>query len=259
MSKLNGGPPIASSLARGPREFALILKEDPDLAEGLSELDRGAAISLFRAPVLHVSGPRWDPPAIDPATTFGLLVLEGLIGRRVSLGRAVSTELLSVGDILRPWEETLWEMIPAQQEWRIFTSTRLAVLDERITALIGRRPQLLVNFSSRLIRRARASTYLTVVSHLPRVEDRVLATLWHIASAWGRVTSDGVRIPFRITHEVIGEIVGAHRPSVTVAMQTLQARGVLLRAQGGGYVLIGDPPDWGAAEDEAASPAVRAG
>src|SRR5205807_7363295 len=119
---------------------------------------------------------------------------------------------------------------------------RLAILDERVTALIGRRPQLLVNFSERLLRRARAATYLMVVSHLPRVEDRVLATLWHIASSWGRVTPDGVCIPFRLTHEVLGEIVGAHRPSITVAMQTLQSRGQLRRSASGSYVLIGDPP-----------------
>lgn len=228
-------------------EFSLILKEDPDLGQGLSPADRSAAVSLFRAPVVHASGPRWAPPGNSDEASFGLLVLDGLIGRRVRIGRAVGTELLSAGDIMRPWEEPIeWEMIPPELDWRIFQSARLAVLDARITALIGRRPQLIVNFSGRLLRRARAANYLMVVSHLPRVEDRVLATLWHVGSCWGRVTRQGVSIPFRLTHEVLGEIVGAHRPSVTVAMQTLQARGRVQRTHAGGFILIGDPPEWNA-------------
>ena len=233
--------------SRVQSEFALILREDPDLGQGLSPADRSAATSLFRAPMLHVNGPRWEPPDYPPATTYGLLVLDGLIGRRVKIGRAVGTELLSSGDILRPWDEPVaWEMIPPELEWRIFAPARLAVLDDRITALIGRRPQLIVNFSERLLRRARAANYLMVVSHLPRVEDRVLATLWHVASCWGRVTPHGVSIPFRLTHEVLGEIVGAHRPSVTVAMQTLTGRGQVKRTPDGGFLLVGDPPEWNA-------------
>lgn len=71
----------------------------------------------------------------------------------------------------------------------------------------------------------------------------MLATLWHIASTCGKVTPDGVSIPFRITHEVLGEIVGAHRPSVTVAIQTLETRGKLIRAAGTGFILTGAAPE----------------
>lgn len=228
---------------------ALILREDPDLAQGLTDVDRRAAFSLFRATVHHVPGPTWEPSELDRGSSFGYLILDGLLGRRVRIGRTVGTELLSYGDIVRPWDEPpIWELIPAELDWRVFTPVRVAVLDERITALIGRRPQLLVNFSERLLRRVRAASYLMVASHLPRVEDRVLATLWHLASCWGRVTAEGVCIPFRLTHELLGEIVGAHRPSVTVAMQNLQSRGLLLRREDGRYCLVGEPPQWRSAE-----------
>ena len=144
-------------------------------------------------------------------------------------------------------------MVPPQLDWRVFAPARVAVLDERLTTLIGRRPQLTVNFSGRLLRWARSATYLMVVSHLPRVEDRVHATLWHLGSNWGKVTPNGVCIPFRLTHEVLGEIVGAHRPSVTVAMQTLQARDQLTRNAEGNYVLVGDPPEWNTGAEIAAA------
>ena len=159
-------------------ELAFVLKEEPDLADGLSPSDRRAAVAAFRARVITVGRPRWEPPELDPATTYGLLVLEGLIGRRVRIGPAVGTELLSCGDILRPWDEpTLWGMIPPELDWRVFRPTRLAVLDEQITTLIGRRPQLVVNFSSRILRRARSVAYIMAISHHTRVEDKLLVTL----------------------------------------------------------------------------------
>lgn len=48
----------------------------------------------------------------------------------------------------------------------------------------------------------------------------------------------------RLTREVLGEILGAQRPSVTIAMQRLQQRRQVKRTRDGGYLLIGDPADW---------------
>lgn len=192
--------------------------------------------------MIETTSARWEPPVYDPSTTYGLLVLDGLLGRRLRVGAAVGTELLGCGDILRPWDEpTVWGMVPPELDWRVFRPMRLAVLDERVTRLIGRRPQLVINFSSRLIRRARSVSYLLAVSHQPRVEDKLLATLWHLASSWGRVTPQGISIPFRLTHEVLGEIVGAKRPSVTTALRRLASLGVVVRGQDGGYLLLGSP------------------
>lgn len=226
-------------------QSAYILEEDPELGEALPPDVLANATRLFRAPVIIVDRPRWEPPALDPKATYGLLVLDGLIGRRVRVGRGVSTELLGWGDVLRPWDEPcLWNLIPPELDWRVFRPTRLAVLDERITRLIGRRAELLIAFSSRLFRRARHAEYMMAVSHLQRVDQKVLATLWHMASTWGRVTPEGVYLPLRLTHEVLGEIIGAQRPSVTMAMQRLHQRGEVIRTQQGGYLLTGSPTDW---------------
>ncbi len=234
-----------SQAVAGNGEVVFVLKAEPELANGLSAEDRVAATRASRARVITASRPRWEPPDFDPSTTYGLLVLDGLLGRRLRVGPAVGTELLSCGDILRPWDEpTLWGMIPPELDWRVFRPTRLAVLDERITTLIGRRPQLVVNFSGRLLRRTRSVAYIMALSHHTRVEEKLLATLWHLASSWGRVTSDGVVVPFRVTHEVLGEILGAKRPSVTMALRRLQDQNLVRREPNGGYLLLTDPPDW---------------
>jgi CRP/FNR family transcriptional regulator, cyclic AMP receptor protein len=236
--------PLPNPRPGDPTTRCRILDFDPDLADGLAPADREAATRALVAPVLEVSVARWEPPVFEPESTFGLLVLDGLLGRRVRVGSAVATELLSCGDILRPWEEpALWGMIPPELDWRVFRPARLAVLDERVTSVMGRRPQLVVNFSARLLRRARSAAYLMAISHQTRVDDKLLATLWHLAVSWGRVTSAGVRIPFRLTHEVLGEIIGAQRPSVTLALGRLAAAGKLQRDPDGAIVLIGDPLD----------------
>ena len=189
------------------------------------------------APVIELHGPHWEPAESDPYA-YGLLILDGLIGRRLRVGRAVATELLSCGDIVRPWEEELlWGLSEPVLDWRVFHTTRIAILGADITTLIGRRPQLVVNFSSRLLRRVRSAAYLMAVSHQTRVEDRLMETLWYLADAWGKVTPRGVRIPFRITHEVLSEILGAQRPSVTTAFRSLTDQGLVGREPDGTFVL----------------------
>jgi hypothetical protein len=237
--------PTSPDGRRRGQQVAFILAEDPELGEGLPPNVRRAATDALRARVILVNRPRWQPPDLDARTSYGLLVLDGLIGRRIRIGRAVSTELLSAGDILRPWEEPcLWSLIPPEVDWRVFRPTRVAILDERITKIICARPELVIAFSGRLFRRARHAEYIMAISHLPKVEHKLLATLWHLASNWGRVTPQGVYIPFRLTHEVLGEILGAKRPSVTTAMAQLQRRGDVAIGAGGGYLLKGNPTDW---------------
>jgi CRP/FNR family cyclic AMP-dependent transcriptional regulator len=223
---------------RRPPTRVRLLEQDPDLGEGLSEADMAAATRAFVVPVLAVTGPSWQPPGLDPGNSYGLLILDGLVGRRVRVGRAVATELLSSGDIVRPWEEELpWGLNETQLDWRVFQPTRLAVLGGDVTTLIGRRPQLVVNFSSRLLRRARSAAYLMAVSHQTRVEHRLLETLAYLAGIWGRVTPRGTRIPFRITHEVLSEILGAQRPSVTTAFSRLVEQGLVSREPDGTFLL----------------------
>jgi CRP-like cAMP-binding protein len=157
-----------------------------------------------------------------------------------------ATEVVGPTDIIRPWETDLVpSVLPAAADWRVLHDAQVALLDGRATAVIGRWPELTAAIGGRLLRRARSLAYLMAAQHFVRVEDRLLAALWHLASMWGKVTPQGTVVPFRLTHEMLGNLIGAQRPTTTTAVRSLTERGRLLRDARHYYVLLGDPPDWG--------------
>jgi CRP/FNR family transcriptional regulator, cyclic AMP receptor protein len=229
---------------RPSRETVYLLREDPDLGAALSPSDRERFERLLQAPAIQVRGSTWQPPAGNHDGFYGLLVLGGLLARRLRLGDATSIELLGRGDVLRPWQDPPETAIQAHVDWRVLAPARLALLDERITRWIGLRRELTLALAARLVRRSHATAYLNAIAHVKRVEERLLAMLWHVATNWGHVTPQGVRIPFRLTHEVLGELVGAHRPSVTIGLGKLRERGDVARTEDGKLLLPGEPPVW---------------
>ncbi len=221
-----------------------LLEADPELSEALRPVDRERLRGLLPAHVLTVEKGSWTPPALEPGS-LGLLVLSGLMTRRVYVGLASSSELVGQGDILRPAEDGLIsEVTPHTAVWRVLSETEIAVIDRRATRLLGGSPDLSAAIAARLLRRARCLAYLMAAQHLRRADDALLATLWHVAAMWGKVTLDGVVLPFRFTHDALAEIIGARRPTVTIAVRSLESQGRLRREPRGRWLLLGDPPEW---------------
>ena len=79
------------------------------------------------------------------------------------------------------------------------------------------------------------------IVHQARVDTRLHMLFWHLAGRWGRVRSDGVVVPLRLTHTTLAELVAARRPTVTSALTDLARRGVI-RPVENGWLLSGDPP-----------------
>jgi hypothetical protein len=75
------------------------------------------------------------------------------------------------------------------------------------------------------------------ICQLPRVEQRVLALLWHLAERFGRMAPDGVVLDLRLKHRLIGELVGAQRPTISLALATLLEEGLVRRRPGGALLL----------------------
>lgn len=221
-----------------------LLREDPDLGENMPAEARQQATELIRARVFRVPTGTWDPPEIDHGT-IGLLILDGLMVRILRLGKVSSSEMVGPSDVIRPWETDLIpSLVPSVTSWRVLEPGQVALLDARVTALIGRYPELCAAVAGRFLRRARSLAYLMAAQHFVRVEDRLLATLWHLASMWGRVTPRGTVVPFRLTHEMLAGIIGAQRPTTTTSIRSLIEQGRIAREDGRRYVLLGEPPDW---------------
>jgi hypothetical protein len=128
--------------------------------------------------------------------------------------------------------------------------TNIAVLDRRFVAAVARWPWLVADIVRRTAAWAERAAVLQGIGQLPRVEDRLLALLWHLADRWGRVGSEGVVVPLRLSHEALGTLVGARRPTVSLALAELRGRDVM-RSEHGGFVL---QPDGRALLDRAPEP-----
>jgi CRP/FNR family transcriptional regulator, cyclic AMP receptor protein len=64
---------------------------------------------------------------------------------------------------------------------------------------------------------------------------------WELADRWGTVHRDGVRLPLRLTHAVLADLVAAQRQTVSKALGDLAARGSVAW-KGDAWVLRGSPP-----------------
>jgi CRP-like cAMP-binding protein len=75
------------------------------------------------------------------------------------------------------------------------------------------------------------------IAHLPRVEERLLATLLMLAEARGRATTEGLVVRLPLTHERLGQLVGARRPTVTLALRELDLRALVRRRDDAHWVI----------------------
>jgi hypothetical protein len=225
-----------------------IIDADPDLAELLAESERGRARREALARVRRLTPGEWKAAEAVEADVHhhGFLVIEGLLSREVDVLGRRCVELIGEADVLRPWG---WDPegshVKAEVGWLVLEPTSLAVLDHRLVHRMNPWPQLGEELFSRGTRRAHSLAVALAISHHPRIEDRLMLTLWHLAERWGKVRRDGVALPLSLalSHERLAHLVGAHRPSVTTAMGELVRAGAVSRGEDRMWVLHGSPPD----------------
>jgi len=222
---------------------AYVLDEDVDLAELVPEAARGPARQSSLAAVVDVPAGLWDASreAGRARDGYGLLVLDGVLVRRVGYGGRFGAELLADGDLLRPWEFDGVDSIGFETGWRVLVPTRLAVLDLLWTERMGRYPRVGPALAGRALVRSRRLTAMMAIAQQPRLDDRLWMLFWELADRYGRVHADGVHVDLPLTHEVLSHLVAARRPSVSGALTKLAGQG-RLRRNGRGWVLAGEPP-----------------
>jgi CRP/FNR family transcriptional regulator, cyclic AMP receptor protein len=234
----------ASSNGSAPEpDLVEVLALCPQLAEGLPAELCDRARRHCTAPALILRPGPWQPPAYDDHLGgFGLLVLDGLLVRKIDQVGACGAELLGDGDLLRPWQRgEEGASVASQQLWSVLSETRLAVLDHRFARRAAPFPTVAVQLVARAISRSRRlAAMIALVSH-PRVDQRLHLLFWHLADRWGRMGPVGALLDLPLTHQLLGDLVAARRPTVSRALSRLAAEEKVERTRCG-WLLRGEPP-----------------
>jgi len=218
-----------------------LLERDSEFARlATAEAGDGPVGRLWASALKLQRGP-WHPAAAPPGAHLGFLVLDGLVGRRVVVpDRGRSLELLGRGDLFSPWQEDSPSF--SQVAWTVIEPSWIAALDQNFATQARQFPELQAVLTERALRRSRRIAVSAAIANTVGVEERLLLLLWQLTELWGRKARGGAVLPFRLSHQTLADLVGARRPTVTLALRGLSERGLLERSSSGEWILCGDPP-----------------
>jgi CRP/FNR family transcriptional regulator, cyclic AMP receptor protein len=233
-------PSPANAAPAAPR-LVRLLDVEPDFGRGIDPSTLADARRRTAARLVTVLPGHWDPAALrrpDAATgPFAAIVIDGMLLRECRLGGRTTTQLIGPGDMIPLALSD--EGLPADVSCRALVPTTLGVLDELFLAAARRWPWLTARVSERMAQWVDRALLLQAINQLPRVESRIVALLGHIAERWGTVLPDGTLVGIHLTHAAIGTLVGARRPTVSLALKELADLGAVRRHPAGWLVAPG--------------------
>jgi CRP/FNR family transcriptional regulator, cyclic AMP receptor protein len=221
-----------------------ILDLDSDLAAAVPEEERERARAGALAHTRTLPRGAWDAIGDygECADWMGLLVIDGFLARETTCAAEAVTEIIGPGDLLRPWDhDGDYPLEGITTAWQVLRPVTIALLDADFARRAAPWPALTVTILARIGRRARWLGLRLLISQLPGVPIRVFYLLWHLSERWGERIDGAMRVPVRLTHEQIAELIGAQRPSVSSAIASLRAEGVV-RLPGNGWQIPLDTP-----------------
>jgi hypothetical protein len=217
-----------------------LLQVDPQLGRFMPAHRIDAARTALPVRVARVPQGEWQIGENGTSEHLGVLLLDGVVGHDVLMGGVASTELLGPGDILQPWTRESQPLLRRSVRWHVLAEGRVALLDRQFAWQLGGWPEINAALMGRLGERAERLATAQAISKLTRVDRRILAFLWHLSERWGRMTSGGVHVPLTLSHRMLGQIVGARRPTVTAAVRQLIEAGEVVRRPDGSWLLMGE-------------------
>jgi CRP/FNR family transcriptional regulator, cyclic AMP receptor protein len=226
------------------RQLSPLLELDPDLGQLLHDDRLDAARQELRVAVHALQVGPWDVEKLSGTSPdhIGLLVLDGVLAHEVLVSDTVSTELLGPGDVVRPWRlHDGAALLQHSVRWSVLTRSQVALLDRRFGAHVAAYPEVNAAIIDRVAERSLRLAVIRAISQLNRVDRRLLALFWHLAERWGRMTGGGVVVPMTLSHRMLGQLVGARRPTVSTALGELAKEGELVRRDDGTWLLVGAP------------------
>ena len=217
-----------------------LFEADPDLARFLTSEELAEA-SQVSVPVISVGREDgltlWQRMGEQDA--FGAIVLEGMVLEQIQVGDRVGMRLFGPGDLVSDRADG-GSFLVDDMSVRALPGTRLALLGREVLLANRRWPALTRGLHLRYARQADNLATHLVLCQLPRVDQRLLALMWLLAESWGRVTQTGTTVPLKLTHDVLGALIGARRSTVTLALRALTERGAVVR-QDEGWLLLESP------------------
>jgi CRP/FNR family transcriptional regulator, cyclic AMP receptor protein len=159
---------------------------------------------------------------------FAATVLDGVLVHALQIGEHSGVQLLGPGDLLVQSTSSPPSWLEST-EFRAPAPVRVALLGDEFLAVARRAPHVIPSLYECLADQMQRLNSQLVICQLPRVDERVLAILWLLAESWGHVTPGGVRLPLALTHETLGALIGARRPTVTLALRKLSENGSVVR------------------------------
>jgi hypothetical protein len=220
--------------------FRCLLDLDSDLADELDtdsrRVARAAATALtFEADPGPLAMAAWLEDVSDGP---GVLVIDGVLALTARVGDRVATELVGSGDLLQPLWGSSERLLSCDVDWRALLPMRFALLDGAFGRRVRFWPQVTQDLLRRAGRRAINLDVQRAIAAQPRLEIRLALLLWHLAGRWGKVERGGIRLPLPLTHQLLGQLIGAERPSVSHALARL-ADGGFVTGHGDEWHLLG--------------------
>jgi CRP-like cAMP-binding protein len=220
-----------------------LLEAVPGLADGLEPGELAEARRLLVVPAYDFAPGELDLPALRSREEvaghcWGIVIISGAVLNNVRITDRICTRLFGPGDLVL-LDGPVSDTIPTHWGWMIKQRARIALLDDRTLTAGQRWPLILRLVHERAAQVGRHGLLNRAISQLPRVEDRLLAFFWMVADQRGNARADGIWLDLPLTHDELGQLVGARRPTVSLGLRKLSERGHLT-VEDHGFLLAPD-------------------
>ena len=230
-----------------------LLAVEPDVGRFLTAQEWAEAEGLS-LPVREVGRGALDVGALlGEANAFAAFILQGMLLERLQVADQPTLRLLGPGDFLSL--SANGPSLLAESRCNAAAPTRLAMLGNEILLAARRWPRIVAGLHVQVAEQGERLGIQLAICQLPRVDQRLLALMWLLAESWGTTTAHGTRLPLALTHDALGGMIGARRPTVTLALRELTERGAIVR-QSDGWLLLEGPPEPSVAQERAGAPAL---
>jgi CRP/FNR family transcriptional regulator, cyclic AMP receptor protein len=211
------------ALRARPSSYRYLLDLDTDLADELDVRMRLVARPAATAVTFELeAGPvKLSESLAVAGRGLGVLVLDGVLAINARVGDRIAAELVGAGDLLQPSPCQDDELLSCDITWRALVTTRFALLDAAFAERVQPWPQITHALLRRAAGRTRNLNVQRAIAAQPRLEVRLALLFWHLASRWGKVEPGGIHLQIPLTHQLLGRLVGAERPSVSHALGRL--------------------------------------